>query len=717
MGRHRSLAVARSARIDVKTAPYSFRSTAFFGAFADVLFIAGSGTTLQAALLPTADRHGYAVRQYRFRGAFAVSFGTDFVGHGGSSKSYINLGLSHKSSGIRQSGSIAPMQTTSPLAAIVVQLPAVGAAVRAGQVLVVLESMKMEHELLATADGVVQALCVQVGEAVAENQTLLISELLTPTGQGLQANITHKMKPHAVNNNLRTDLQAVVDRHAFTLDAQRPEAVYKRHALGLRTARENVADLVEAGSFIEYGALAVAAQTQRRSAEDLQAHTPADGIITGIGRVAGRSCAILAYDATVLAGTQGMRSHQKTDRMIDIALAQKLPVVLFAEGGGGRPGDTDMPIVAGLHVRTFARFARLHGQVPVVGIAARRCFAGNAALLGCCDVIIATKDSNIGMGGPAMVEGGGLGRFAPEAIGPSSVQSANGVIDVLADDEATAVRVAKQYLGFFPPVSSLPVTSSPVAPVPETSRAWPCADQTLLRAAVPENRLRSYDARALLHTLCDTGSVLELRAGFAKGMVTALARVAGRTVGVLANNNQHLGGAIDGDAADKAVHFMRLCSGQGWPLVSLVDTPGFMVGPDTEATAQVRRASALFLAAAQLKVPFFAIVLRKGYGLGAMAMTAGGFHAPVFTVAWPSAEFGAMGLEGAVKLGYARELAAQPDDAAREALHQQLVAQQYSAGHALNMAATLEIDAVIDPADTRAWLLRGLVAATPSTAA
>jgi acetyl-CoA carboxylase carboxyltransferase component len=598
---------------------------------------------------------------------------------------------------------IVGMQTLSPLAAIIVQLPAVGTQVPQGQVLLVLESMKMEHEVLAPQDCVVRELFVKVGEAVIENQSLLISELLPQYSKGLEAKKTIEngsTPPLNPPNDLRSDLQKVVARQAFTLDSQRPDAVHKRHALGLRTARENVADLCDAGSFIEYGALAVAAQTQRRSADDLQANTPADGIITGIGTVAGRACAVLAYDATVLAGTQGMRSHQKTDRMIDIALAQKLPVVLFAEGGGGRPGDTDMPIVAGLHVRTFARFARLHGQVPVVGIAARRCFAGNAALLGCCDVIIATQDSNIGMGGPAMVEGGGLGKFAPEAIGPSSMQSANGVIDILVDDEAAAVRAAKQYLGFF-------------QPVPTT---WRCADQALLRGAVPENRLRTYDVRTIMHTLADEASVLELRAGFGKGIVTALARVARRTVGILANNNQHLGGAIDAEAADKAVHFMRLCNAQGWPLVSLVDTPGFMVGPDTEQTAQVRRASALFLAAAQLKVPFFAIVLRKGYGLGAMAMTAGGFHAPVFTVAWPSSEFGAMGLEGAVKLGYAKELAAQPDDAERDALYQKLVADQYTAGHALNMAATLEIDAVIDPALTRDWLVRGLGTSSSTSA-
>jgi acetyl-CoA carboxylase carboxyltransferase component len=383
--------------------------------------------------------------------------------------------------------------------------------------------------------------------------------------------------------------------------------------------------------------------------------------------------------------------------MLGIALAQKLPVVLFAEGGGGRPGDTDMPIVAGLHVPTFASFARLNGQVPVVGIAAGRCFAGNAALLGCCDVIIATRGSNIGMGGPAMVEGGGLGVFKPGQIGPSAVQHGNGVIDVLVDDEAQAVATARHYLSFFQ--GALADFSAP--------------DAHALRDAVPENRLRVYDTRAVLHGIADLGSLLELRSGFGRGIHTALARIAGRPVGLLANNPLHLGGAIDPDAADKAARFMQLCNAHGLPLVSLVDTPGFMVGPEVEEQAQVRHVSRMFIAAAHLRVPFFTVVLRKGYGLGAMAMTAGGFHEPVFNVAWPTAEFGAMGLEGAVKLGYRKELEAAPEGPQRQALYDELLARQYDNGSALNMAATLEIDAVIDPADTREWLVAGLAGSSP----
>jgi len=580
------------------------------------------------------------------------------------------------------------LEIRAPLQSHIVQcLVQPGTTVTAGQLLMVLEAMKMEHEITAPTDGEIRALHFSEGEAVSENDVLVT----------MQRSVSHaspvfKNETVSSPSALRTDLKRLQDRLEHTLDVNRPEAVAKRHALGLRTARENIADLCDAGSFSEYGALAVAAQSQRRTADDLIRNTPADGMVTGIGSINGQRCAILAYDATVLAGTQGMRNHQKTDRLLGLALEHQLPVVLFAEGGGGRPGDVDIPIVAGLHVATFASFAKLNGQVPVIGITTGRCFAGNAALLGCCDVIIATRASNIGMGGPAMIEGGGLGVFKPEAIGPSPVQHANGVIDILVEDEAQAVVAAKKYLAFF----------QGIAP------DWQAPDAELLRNVVPENRLRVYDSLAALHAIADTDSVLNLRTGFGIGIHTALARIEGRAVGIIANNLQHLGGAIDADAADKASRFMQLCNSHGLPLVSLVDTPGFMVGPDTEATAQVRHVSRMFIAAAHLRVPFLSVVLRKGYGLGAMAMTAGGFHAPLCTVAWPSAEFGAMGLEGAVRLGYKKELEALSEGPQRDALFAQLLAQHIENGSAIAMATTLEIDAVIDPAQTRAWLVQGL---------
>jgi acetyl-CoA carboxylase carboxyltransferase component len=584
----------------------------------------------------------------------------------------------------------------APMAGTVVQVAVtVGDGVRAGQLLLVLEAMKMEHEVHAEAAGQVHELRVATGDTVAEDEVLVLLGEAAAAALPVEAKVAEAVRA----NTVRADLQEVLTRHGYTQDAQRPEAVARRHALGLRTARENIADLCDDGSFIEYGALAFAAQRSRRALDDLIRNTPADGMVTGIGSVNAAQfgeeaarCVVMSYDATVLAGTQGMRNHEKTDRMLGIALEQRLPVVLFAEGGGGRPGDTDSTHVAGLQLGTFASYARLSGQVPVVGVVAGRCFAGNAALLGCSDVIIATRDSNIGMGGPAMIEGGGLGVYTPEQIGPSGVQHANGVIDVLVDDEAQAVAVARRYLGYFQ----------------GRTQGWTAGDPQRLRDALPENRVRAYDVRQVMQGVADTGSLLELRSGFGVGILTALARLEGRPVGVMANNPAHLGGAIDADAADKAARFMQLCNAHGLPLVSLIDTPGFMVGPEIEEKAQVRHVSRMFVTAAHLRVPFLALVLRKGYGLGAMAMAGGGFHSPTLTAAWPTGEFGGMGLEGAVRLGYRKELAAVAEGPQRDALYDQLVAAQYERGKALNMAAMLEIDAVIDPAQTRHWLARAL---------
>lgn len=570
---------------------------------------------------------------------------------------------------------------------------AVGDVVAQGAELAVLEAMKMEHVLLAEQPGRVVRVQGQPGQTLSEGQWLVVMEPCEHAGALGQTQQTQDL------DAVRPDLQRVIDRYAFTLDENRQAAVDKRHAQGGRTARENIAQLCDEGSFIEYGALAIAAQTRRRSLEDLIANTPADGMVTGIGTVNaeqfGRErarCMVMAYDYTVLAGTQGNRNHQKTDRMLGLAHQLRLPVVLFAEGGGGRPGDVDKNIVAGLNNHTFSQYAALSGKVPVVGIVHGRCFAGNAALLGCSDVIIATERSYIGMSGPAMIEGGGLGTFLPEQIGPSPVQHANGVIDVLVKDEIEAVQVARKYLSYF---------QGPVAD-------WQCADQRLLRHVVPENRLRVYNIREVLELVADTDSVLELRRGYGAGMVTALARIEGRPVGIIANNPHHLGGAIDVEAADKSARFMQLCEAHGLPIISLTDTPGFMVGPDIEAQAQVRHVCRMFVVAAHLSVPFLAVVLRKGYGLGAQAMTAGGFDAPVFTVSWPTGEFGPMGLEGAVRLGYRKELEAVPEGPERQRLFDELVARQYKNGEAINMAQDLEIDAVIDPLDTRAWLVRGL---------
>ncbi|WP_339344685.1 carboxyl transferase domain-containing protein [uncultured Alcanivorax sp.] len=566
-------------------------------------------------------------------------------------------------------------------------------AVQVGQVVAVLEAMKMEFEVRATTAGRVHSLAAGEGDAMNEAAPLLF---VTPGEVEGPAVATEESVDL---DHIRQDLADVLDRHHAISDEGRPQAVEKRHRKGKRTARENLGDLLDAGSFQEYGAMALAAQRRRRSAEELQTLSPADGLIGGTGTVnadqfgeqAARVMA-MSYDYTVFAGTQGMMNHKKTDRLLQLAGQWKMPLVLFAEGGGGRPGDTDFVGVAGLDCHTFAAMAKLSGEVPLVGIGSGRCFAGNAALLGCCDVIIATEDASIGMAGPAMIEGGGLGRFTPEQVGPVSVQAPNGVVDVRVKDEAEAVAVAKQYLSYFQ----------------GTQTDWQAADQRELRHRIPEKRTRVYDIRAVIETLADSGSVLELRKAFSPGMITALVRIEGKPFGLIANDPQYLGGAIDAVGGDKAARFMQLCEAFGLPMVSLCDTPGFMVGPEAEKQATVRHVSRMFVTAASLTVPFFTVVLRKGYGLGAQAMAAGSFHSPLFTAAWPSAEFGAMGLEGAVRLGFAKELAAQPTPEQQQRLFDKLVAKAYQQGKAMNMASFLEIDAVIDPMESRQWILRGL---------
>ena len=597
------------------------------------------------------------------------------------------------------------MDITSPLVGTIVKIGvARSRQVTRGDELMIIESMKMEHPIVIDRSGTVAEICVTVGQTVIEGQ-LLIQINETASAQDVQTqdmqtqdHLTSSIDGQigADKNSERSDLAAYRKRRAQTHDDNRTDAVVKRHARGQRTARENIADLVDENSFSEYGSFAVAAQRGRRTEDELISTTPADGLVCGIASINGdlfdsdkSRCAVLSYDYMVLAGTQGFINHRKKDRLFDIAQRLQLPVVLFAEGGGGRPGDTDAPGVAGLDVMSFAAFAKLSGLVPLIGIASGYCFAGNAALLGCCDVIIATENSNIGMAGPAMVLGGGLGTVAPTAIGPIATQSKNGVVDIRVADEQAAVTVAQRYLSYFQ----------------GTTSNYKRHDDELLRNTVPEQRTRIYDVRKVVELLCDIDSLLELRAEFGVGIITAFGRIEGKPVGVVANNPSHLGGAIDVDGADKMSRFVQLCDAFDIPLISLCDTPGFMVGVDAEEGAQVRHFARLFVTAASVTIPWLTVVLRKGYGLGAQAMAGGSFHAKEMIVAWPTGEFGGMGLEGAVRLGFKRELNATANISERNALEQRLIAQAYERGGALNMASHTEIDDVIDPADTRSRLI------------
>ncbi|MDA0353593.1 MAG: carbamoyl-phosphate synthase large subunit [Chloroflexi bacterium] len=619
--------------------------------------------------------HDAAVKAER-NDAAASHVAPDLVGPGGS------VGLA------------APIQGT-----IVAINVAEGDEVREGQQVAVVEAMKMEHVIAADRDGVVREISMTVGDVVREGYPIVFIEEAEVT-------VERAASEAAVDlDHIRGDLAELNERRSFVYDENRPDAVARRRKTGQRTARENIADLVDDGTFKEFGSLVVAAQRSRRTREWLRERTPADGLIAGIGSVNGdlfddeRSRAIAVhYDYTVFAGTQGNRNHYKQDRMYELADRYGLPVVLFSEGGGGRPGDTGTEGGVGMDTYTFTQFSKLSGRVPLVGVNSGRCFAGNTALLACCDVIIATENSTIAMGGPAMIEGGGLGVYTPEEVGPMSFQVPNGVVDILVKDEEAAVATAKQYLSYFQ------------GPIDE----WEAPDQRKMRHIVPENRVRMYDMRDVIHTLADKDSVLEIRRDFGIGIITALVRIEGKPMGLIANNPHHIAGAIDSDGADKGARFLQLCDAFDLPVISLMDCPGMMVGPDVEATALVRHCARMFNTGANLSVPMFGVIVRKAYGLGVQAMCGASSLVPFFTVAWPTAEFAGMNIEGSVKLGYRDDLAAIEDPEERLKTYESMVAERYEAAKAINSAVYFGIDEVIDPADSRSWIVRGLKSLPPT---
>tara|TARA_B110000503_G_scaffold116051_1_gene174801 strand:+ start:10803 stop:12593 length:1791 start_codon:yes stop_codon:yes gene_type:complete len=586
----------------------------------------------------------------------------------------------------------------APLAAAVVSVDvSQGQTVSEGQLIATLESMKMQTAILAPTAGIISALTVALGETVQAGQRL--ATLTAGAGQETPAQTPAEILD-TVDVNAKSPLAHIYQQHSNTLDHHRQEAVAKRHSKGYRSARENLQDLCDENSFVEYGQLAVAAQRGRKSLDALRSETAADGVITGLATInhslfgpVASQVAVVINDYTVLAGTQGYFHHKKIDRILEQAKRHSLPVIMYTEGGGGRPGDTDVKTqIAGLDVSSFARWAALSGQVPLIAVNNGYCFAGNAALFGCADIRIATQQSWIGMAGPAMIEGGGLGSYKPTDIGPIDVQAKNGVVSLVADNEAQATALAKQVLGYFQ----------------GDHRQWQCAQQADLRDLMPADRRYVYDIRKIIQHLADSDSWLELSKQYGRAIATGFVRIEGKAMGLIANDCRVLGGAIDAEAADKAARFITLCNNFSIPLLSLCDTPGFMVGPDSEEQGAATRMAQLFIAGAKLTTPLVTIFLRKGYGLGAMAMAGGSFHQPIYSAAWPMGEFGGMGLEGAVRLGFKKELAAEKDQQAKDALFSKLLAEMYQRGQASEAAAHLEIDAVIDPADTRSVVIRAL---------
>jgi acetyl/propionyl-CoA carboxylase alpha subunit len=589
---------------------------------------------------------------------------------------------------------------SAPIQGTVIQISVKeGEEIRIGQELLIMESMKMEHVIKADTSGIVKKLNVSESDIIVEGHPLVFVLEVDLGESELQSEEDIDL------DYIRPDLAEAYERHAYTLDENRSEAVAKRYGRGYRMPRENISQLVDEGTFKEYGPLVVARQHQRRTDEELRQQTPADGLVAGIGSINGKDftpdkarAMVLSYDYTVLAGTQGGRNHYKQDRMFELAERFKLPVVFFTEGGGGRPGDDRTGPGVAFDTHTFTAFSQLSGWVPLVGVTNGRCFAGNTALLACCDVIIATEGSTVAMGGPAMVESGGLGVYTPEELGPMSFQVPNGVVDILVEDESEAVETAKKYLSYFQ------------GPIEE----WETPDQRKLRHIVPENRMRLYDMREIIETIADKGSILEIREKFGVGVITSFMRVEGKPMGVIANNPHHIAGAIDSDGADKGARFVQLCDAFDIPILSLMDCPGMMVGPDVESTALVRHCVRMFNAGANLTTPMFLTVVRKAYGLGVQAMCGASSFMGFFSVAWPTAEFAGMAIEGSVKLGYRKELEAIEDPKERLAEYQRRVDRAYHNAKAVNASAGYGIDDVIDPADTRSWIVMGLNSVPPT---
>jgi acetyl-CoA carboxylase carboxyltransferase component len=465
------------------------------------------------------------------------------------------------------------------------------------------------------------------------------------------------------------------------LDGGRPEAVAKQHGRGSFTARERIDQLLDPGSFVEYGLLA--------APSDATLDGPADGIVTGLGRLGGRPTVVVSYDYTVFGASQGTVSLTKIDRILELAHELGAPAVLFVEGGGARAQEIGMTYVRGANI--FVRLGQLSGHVPIVGVVAGPAFAGHANVLSLCDIVIATEAATMGLAGPPVVEGALGRRLTPQEIGPIQLHERTGVIDLLVPDEAAAIEAAKSYLSFFGER--------------QTSGHKEPQGRRAIGDIVPESARRAYDCREVVTAIVDGDSAFELRPKFAKNLVTMFARLGGRTVGVIANQPMIQAGAIDAPAANKMARFIELCDAFDLPLLFVVDTPGFMVGPESEETGLIRHSARVVTALSNARVPLLTVVVRKAYGLGYYVMGSQPFK-PLAFIAWPTAEFGAMGLEGAANI-LSRDDMKDTVTGQRDSVSDKV--QALRDAHTVEVAARhFVVDDLLPPEDTRPLLLNVL---------
>ena len=480
-------------------------------------------------------------------------------------------------------------------------------------------------------------------------------------------------------------IAALRAERARAYDAARPEEVAKVHERGRLTARERIDAVIDPGSFVETGVLAGA---------DGEA---AGGLVAGLGTLHGKTIAISSYDYTVWGGTQTGINHSKIDRIMDLAIRHRFPFVCFADGGGARAQGLRSAGFFGAamanEVGTFDGMALMSGWVPTVAVVSGRSFAGNASIAGMSDVVFATRGSAIGIGGPPLVEAALGISVTPEEL--AAIGDAGG--DRRRGPAHRIRRRGGRSCGATSRTSSWSSADGTPSPTHDT-----------IRSIVPDNRRGIYDMRKVVHALADDASVLELRPNWAQAAITALARMGGHAVAVIANQPlSKIAGAIDADAADKLARFIQLADAFDLPIVSLMDNPGFMLGPAAERAGIARHHARPLMAQVHRTVPLFLVHIRKAYGLGPMAM--GGMFQPTdLRIAWPTVEAGGMALEGAAALIQRRE---QRDEGAAPSDREQrdaLAAQMREGSLALSAARRFAYDEVIDPAETRERIVRML---------
>ena len=500
--------------------------------------------------------------------------------------------------------------------------------------------------------------------------------------------------------------QALADaRHALG-DAARAAVIERQHRLGKLSARERIAHLVDLGSFHEFGAL-VQPKRDTFDTETLQA--PFDGVITGFGRIDGRAVGLCAFDFSVLGGSNGRIGEHKVEHVATQCLQQGCPLLLLLDGGGHR-------IQEGLDSRHFAVGSRyfqiavhLSGWVPTVALIMGPGFAGPSNFAALCDLVVMVRGtSTMGIAGPALVAAATGELTDKDTLGGADVQATrHGLADLVAESDGHALALARRYLSYLPAHAD---AEPPRCPWPAAQAEPDAADEQALLHVVPDNPRQPYDVHDVLRAVADRDSVFELKPDFAPNLVTAFARLAGRPVGIVANQPLHLAGTLDARACEKGAHFVSVCDAFGLALVYLIDLPGFLVGQEAEDTALARRSGRLLFELGQATVPRLSVVMRKGYGLGYIAMCGGRSFDADLCVAWPTAEICAMSVEGAVDVAYAKQVAAAADPAARRA---ELIARFRQQLGALHAAAHFGIDDVIDPRDTRAALLATLERCPP----